>query len=131
MAQILQLMVVNQSGGRGGLEDEMLGKEGKRTEIGMGNRNKNGTGMEERKKKERAPEKERRRERAKGGVNVRYSRNQAVPVKLGKISQFVRFHRGQDIESREYVGSDCTYKVVDTRTTSPNEYPINEDIMFA
>lgn len=90
-----------------------------------------GTGMEEREKKERAPEKERRRERAKGGVNVRYSRNQAVPVKLGKISQFVRFHRGQDIESREYVGSDCTYKVVDTRTTSPNEYPINEDIMFA
>lgn len=131
MAQILQLMVVNQSGGRGGLEDEMLGKEGKRTEIGMGNRNKNGNGNGREKKKERASEKERRRERAKEGVNVRYSRNQAVPVKLGKISQFVRFHRGQDIESREYVGSDCTYKVVDTRTTSPNEYPINEDIMFA
>lgn len=65
MAQILQLMVVNQSGGRGGLEDEMLGKEGKRTEIGMGNRNKNGTGMEERKKKS-----EHRRKR-EGGKELR------------------------------------------------------------
>lgn len=61
MAQILQLMVVNQSGGRGGLEDEMLGKEGKRTEIGMGNRNKNGNGNG-REKKKRASTGEREKE---------------------------------------------------------------------
>lgn len=79
MAQILQLMVVNQSGGRGGLEDEMLGKEGKRTEIGMGNRNKNGNGNGREKKKsehrrKREGGKERRGELTLGIAETRLSR---------------------------------------------------------
>ena len=53
MAQILQLMVVNQRAGRGGLEDEMpreRERKGERTEIETGNKTEKETDTEQRKK---------------------------------------------------------------------------------